>query len=261
MNIINHNLQIKVKRYKYEINSPKYLGAAILAYSKMLMLDFVYHCLSTIQTGTYKIQYTDTDSLYLRLHRPETWEEFYNMFSTEHQQRYFQQNKADLTPGKMKVEKIYDKVIFLRPKCYCFTGDDLEKYEKALNHDNIMMQQKITKNTGIKILQKQIAKKLSNTFDNKRIWTDNNTSLPYELDYEFSKEKIVQNIIKNYAQRVNISVEEFLQYLGTEITDFAQHLEDNFTNKMNWLNYGNVWNIDHEIPISAAETTHRHQCI
>ena len=70
--------------------------------------------------------------MYLRLNGPETWEEFYNMFSKEHQQRYFQQNKADLTPGKMKVEKKY---YFLKAKCYCFAGNDLEKYEKALNHD------------------------------------------------------------------------------------------------------------------------------
>jgi len=38
-------------------------------------------------------------------------------------------------------------------------------------------------------------------------------------------------IFKNCAQRVNISIEEFLQYLGPY--NYAQHLENYFTSKIN----------------------------
>jgi len=46
---------------------------------------------------TCKIQYTNTNTLYLRLNGLTNWEELYNMFSKKQQQRYFQQNKEDLT--------------------------------------------------------------------------------------------------------------------------------------------------------------------
>ena len=60
------SVEVKLKKTKVEIRSPKYLGAAILAYSKMLMLDFVYNCLAvTFQPEEYDILYTDTDSVYI----------------------------------------------------------------------------------------------------------------------------------------------------------------------------------------------------
>ena len=65
-NNTNGIVEIKLKKSKVTIRCPKYLGAAILAYSKMLMLDFVYNCLAiTFNSNEYDIFYTDTDSIYL----------------------------------------------------------------------------------------------------------------------------------------------------------------------------------------------------
>jgi len=45
-----------LKKSRVTCRSPKYLGLAILAYSKMLMLDFVYNCLTiTFNINEYDI--------------------------------------------------------------------------------------------------------------------------------------------------------------------------------------------------------------
>ena len=60
--IIGQNLvEVKCKKKKYEIRSPKYLGSAILWNSKMLMLDWIYNCLWVTYPNA-EIMYSDTDS-------------------------------------------------------------------------------------------------------------------------------------------------------------------------------------------------------
>ncbi|NCS94365.1 MAG: hypothetical protein GW761_11245, partial [Leptospira sp.] len=42
------------------------------------------------------------------------------------------------------------------------------------------------------------------------------------------------------------------QILGCSFLDFKEYIEEQFTQGMNWANYGQ-WHIDHIIPISVAE--------
>jgi hypothetical protein len=66
--IIGPNIvEVRTKKDKPTIKSPKYLGSAILGNSKMLMLDFIYNCLWKVYTPhTAKILYSDTDSIYVK---------------------------------------------------------------------------------------------------------------------------------------------------------------------------------------------------
>jgi 5-methylcytosine-specific restriction endonuclease McrA len=40
--------------------------------------------------------------------------------------------------------------------------------------------------------------------------------------------------------------------LGYSVVDLKEHLEKQFTPKMNWGNYGSYWHVDHKIPKSFA---------
>jgi hypothetical protein len=66
--IIGPNLvEVRTKKDNPTIKSPKYLGSAILANSKMLMLDFIYNCLwKTYAPEEANILYSDTDSIYVK---------------------------------------------------------------------------------------------------------------------------------------------------------------------------------------------------
>jgi len=64
----NSIVKLKVKKTNVTIRSLKYLRAAILAYNKILILDFVYNCLVvTFNSLKYDIFYTNTDSIYLSI--------------------------------------------------------------------------------------------------------------------------------------------------------------------------------------------------
>src|SRR3989344_2423761 len=107
-------VELKLRKQNCEIRCPKYLGAYILGYSKMLMLDFVYNCLWTVYSKEeLEIYYTDTDSIYLAIKNPkiDCWEVFMARFSPEMQDRYFPKSSTDITPGKMKMEKIVQSLI------------------------------------------------------------------------------------------------------------------------------------------------------
>ena len=63
----DHNgiVELKIKKTNVTIKSPKYLGAAILAYSKMLMLDFVYNCLAVTFTSNEYDIFTQTQIVFI----------------------------------------------------------------------------------------------------------------------------------------------------------------------------------------------------
>jgi len=62
---------------------------------------------------------------------------------------------------------------------------------------------------------------------------------------------MIRNSLKNNGfvkkERTNI-------ILGMPIEEFKIYLENKFTDKMCWENYGVVWDIDHIVPLSTAIT-------
>ncbi len=54
-----------------------------------------------------------------------------------------------------------------------------------------------------------------------------------------------------------------MNYIGCNIQYFREWLEYNFTDEMNWENYGQLWSIDHIIPVhkfNLAEENEKLQC-
>lgn len=47
---------------------------------------------------------------------------------------------------------------------------------------------------------------------------------------------------------------EFSEYIGCDPETLFRHIEKQFDSKMNWDNYGEYWEVDHIIPLSAGKT-------
>ena len=129
----NGTVELKLKKSKVTIRCPKYLGSAILAYSKMLMLDFVYNCLAvTFKPEEYDILYTDTDSIYLAIKNEKihNYTSFLQQFEPALCKRHFA-DPSDITPGKMKLEKELTEAVFLKPKLYSYLDDKTKQTIKT----------------------------------------------------------------------------------------------------------------------------------
>lgn len=51
------------------------------------------------------------------------------------------------------------------------------------------------------------------------------------------------------------------QYLGTEVTVIVKWLEWNFQDGMTWDNHGQLWQIDHTLPIASFDLQNEADCV
>lgn len=83
---------------------------------------------------------------------------------------------------------------------------------------------------------------------NNLIWESNK----YKNDMLFRLKKNLKNRFKEFLRNIKGGKKiKFSKMLGCEDYVFKGHIESNFSEFMNWDNYGNFgWHIDHIIPIS-----------
>jgi 5-methylcytosine-specific restriction endonuclease McrA len=92
-----------------------------------------------------------------------------------------------------------------------------------------------------------------NNKENHRKWRKkswiNSTNTP---------EKRLKHNIRRYIQShlKNNKTQSTLEYLGCSIQEYIVYLEQQFTIKMNWENYGTYWEIDHIVPTSLGGSFH-----
>jgi hypothetical protein len=70
--------------------------------------------------------------LYLKIEGVDSYEEFLTRVKEKsdiNYNRHLIHRPNDITPGKMKCEKIIQEAIFLRPKCYAIYGHEPGKSE------------------------------------------------------------------------------------------------------------------------------------
>jgi hypothetical protein len=73
-----------------------------------------------------------------------------------------------------------------------------------------------------------------------------------KLDPSF---KLTENIRKRIYSYIKNSSTKSIEYLGCNIDFYLKYLESQFTNKMNWDNYGIYWEIDHIKPLFSFDFT------
>ena len=60
--------------------------------------------------------------------------------------------------------------------------------------------------------------------------------------------------VKEYIKVKNITIRnKTFDFVGCNPKFLENHIQEQFTNGMNWENYGK-WHIDHKIPLSMAKT-------
>lgn len=71
----------------------------------------------------------------------------------------------------------------------------------------------------------------------------------YKIDVQYTLKKTYRNRIRGALKGTNKNFSS-LQHLGCSIEQLKAHLEAQFRDGMNWQNYGQVWHVDHIIPLN-----------
>jgi hypothetical protein len=76
----------------------------------------------------------------------------------------------------------------------------------------------------------------------------------YQTDLEFKLRHVtaarISQALKTYQ---TLKRNRTIEYLGCTMEEYTQYLEQQFTQDMNWDNYGEYWEIDHIKPIDAFD--------
>ena len=140
-------------------------------------------------------------------------------------------------------EKIY-------AKCREWNSLNKEKLEKTTQN---WIQNNQEKHKEIK--KKAFKKYLTNpqNLDKRRKYDKKYTKYKRQNNIEYQIKDSVGSII-NYHLKERKS-ESTIKYLGCSIKEYITYLENKFLKEMNWENYGEVWEIDHKIPLSTFDLT------
>ncbi|MDB4378204.1 HNH endonuclease [bacterium] len=90
---------------------------------------------------------------------------------------------------------------------------------------------------------------------------DNDKLRKYQREYKrkaLSQDRIIFNL-RNRVYKLMLKEyqsQETLELIGCSRKEFMSHLENQFTDKMNWENYGDYWEVDHILPLSKGGTIH-----
>jgi hypothetical protein len=84
----------------------------------------------------------------------------------------------------------------------------------------------------------------------RKIYRKKEYDQKYGKNTEWTLKLILRNRLKN-ALKNNFQKGKTLDMLGCSIEEFKLYLEKQFTENMNWDNYGNYWEIDHIKPCDS----------
>jgi hypothetical protein len=176
--------------------------------------------------------------------------------------------------GKMKLEKLIDECVFLKPKTYALLEESESKsFNKGVilkqninvlkfeNYKKVLFDNDITrcKNTiiqktckfgglGVSMNTLEVEKIGLDAWYDKRIMVNSIETQPYGMKATESKTPLPQRIKNNLINRATsfgLDID-----LGCSIEELMKHLENKFKIGMCWKNYGDKWELDHIIPVS-----------
>jgi len=105
-----------------------------------------------------------------------------------------------------------------------------------------------------------------------KIWNKNNKDHILEYNKKYLKKRYKEDPIykfkANIRTHINVRLQNILKnkkgstldYLGCDWETYIHHLEKQFTQDMNWNNYGKYWEVDHIIPLSKGGSFHYTNC-
>jgi len=197
------------------------------------------------------------------------------------------QADGEIIPGKMKLEGLFTEGIYLKPKLYAqYNAEDngeaefhakgvklyqnreltrIETYRRVLEEErvefavntNIQKTKKLGSVHNVTLIQRKVA---MDSYDNKRLWTSSNSSMPYGMDTvdkNTIEHRLANNLCCRIQKYVDIPSGTITTYLGCSMKELMAHLKKGWiVTGVNccWQNYGECWNIDHIAPVSVLKT-------
>jgi len=136
---------------------------------------------------------------------------------------------------------------------------------KALERYRKKREECIAKNKEYKQKNKEVLKQKRREYNVKnreyikqryKLYCENNHALILRIAKEYRQNNINVRLRKNFKSRIIENIQKnktTTEYLGSTIQVVKKWLEFNFEEFMNWENYGEVWHIDHTLPVNLFD--------
>jgi hypothetical protein len=171
----------------------------------------------------------------------------------------------------IKCEKEKDIELFVKTKNSC------KECEKEYKRNHRLKNKEYLKEKAAKYYldnKENILERVANHYQNNREYRigyqkeyaslNKEYISKYKMEYQRNRRKtdpvfklkyVVSRIIRNSLMCKGLSKNKrTTDVLGCDISFFKTYLEERFTSDMCWENYGEVWDIDHKIPLATATT-------
>ena len=130
----------------------------------------------------------------------------------------------------------------------CLNHDFTKYYHTSGRKNSIYYEQYREEN-------KQYFRKYNNNHyhTNKELYREWNKN-QYHSDFKFRLKHITASRISHALKTYDIlKNDRTIEYLGCSMGEYYYYLEQQFTNRMSWDNYGSYWEIDHIKPIDSFD--------
>ena len=141
-----------------------------------------------------------------------------------------------------------------RRQYYLDNKEKLDNYQKQYHKDtDYKANKKWLENNKEKYLESIINWRKNNIEHHRK------TRAEYMRQYrKFNPDYRLKDNISHYIRKVLLGGKSgsYKKYLGCDIEEYKLYLEQKFTDKMSWDNYGTYWEIDHITPTSKGGSFH-----
>lgn len=124
-----------------------------------------------------------------------------------------------------------------------------KKYRKQSDKTPIDYQKKYYEKNRLVLLEKQKLYKLKNKEEIKKYQNNyRKERLLNDLDFKLNQ-TIRSQVSRIFGVNGFVKNSKTFDILGYNVEDFKNHLENLFSGDMSWSNHGQIWEIDHIIPV------------
>lgn len=93
-----------------------------------------------------------------------------------------------------------------------------------------------------------------------KAWRTNNRDRKNETTRIYFKNNPIQKLVHNHRTRISLALKQpkfgrTMHLFGCSREILMRHIENKFTKKMKWDNYGKYWEVDHIIPCAKFDLT------
>jgi hypothetical protein len=139
---------------------------------------------------------------------------------------------------------------------YANNKDRAAKKDRRRKRSQRSSEQKARINAALRLRRKQLPHQNPMLTERIRRYRRLYVTNRYKKDPAFRLRFVINSQVRSRLRarkHLPRNTENFVERFGYTPKQLAAHLERQFSKRMYWNNYGNVWEIDHIIPVAAFE--------